>query len=63
MFLYSSFLVHLLKKENNLNNNNSPLESLAAFAIAFAAGIASAFAVSGYVAWAKRVAEMKGKIQ
>lgn len=32
----------------------SPLESLAAFALAFAAGIASTAIVAGYGAWVKR---------
>ncbi len=35
-------------------NNNSPLESLAAFAIAFAAGALTVSTLSIYVDWVKR---------
>jgi len=38
--------------------NNSPLESLAAFAIAFAAGAVSVVSLSHYVDWIKRKAQM-----
>lgn len=38
-------------------NNTSPLESLAAFAITFAAGVVSTVAFSRYVEWVKRKAE------
>ena len=34
-----------------MGNNNSPLESLAAFAIVFAAGVASAVGMSIYSRW------------
>ena len=37
-------------------NNNSPLESLAAFAIVFVAGIISTAALSGYSSWIKKKA-------
>ena len=35
-------------------NNNSPLESLAAFVITFVAGALSAVTLSRYVEWVKR---------
>ncbi|MFM2084335.1 MAG: hypothetical protein RLY95_1153 [Pseudomonadota bacterium] len=35
-----------------MGNNTSPLESLAAFAIAFAAGVVSTLALKTYTAWA-----------
>ena len=38
--------------------NNSPLENLAAFAIAFVAGAVSVAAINGYVNWAKSRAQM-----
>ena len=38
-------------------NQPSPLESLAAFAIAFAAGIVSAVALSAYTGWVKKPSE------
>jgi len=34
-------------------NNNSPLETLAAFAICFAAGVASAVGMGAYAKWIK----------
>jgi hypothetical protein len=37
-------------------NNHSPLESLAAFGIAFAAGVASAMAMTAYLSRIKRQA-------
>jgi len=36
-----------------MGNNISPLESLAAFAIAFAAGVVGTLALSSYVHWCK----------
>ncbi len=40
-------------------NNNSPLESLAAFAIVFVAGVVSTAALSTYVDWVKRKARVQ----
>ncbi len=40
-------------KENPLYDNR-PLETLAAFAISFAAGMLSAVALVGYARWAKK---------
>jgi hypothetical protein len=37
-----------------MGNNTSPLESLAAFTIAFVAGIITTAALSGYISWIKR---------
>ena len=34
-------------------NNTSPLESIAAFAIVFVAGIVTTAALSGYIRWIK----------
>lgn len=39
--------------------NNSPLESLAAFAIAFAAGVVSTAAFSTDIDWVKRNAQQE----
>jgi hypothetical protein len=36
-----------------MGNNTSPLESLAAFAIAFAAGVVATAALTSYVNWIK----------
>lgn len=37
-----------------MGNNTSPLESLAAFTIAFVAGIVTTVALNGYVSWIKK---------
>ena len=37
-----------------MGNNTSPLESLLAFSITFAAGLLSAIALKKYVEWEKR---------
>ena len=43
-------------------NTNSPLESLAAFAIVFVVGILSTTALSGYIGWIKKKAsEQSGR--
>ncbi len=44
-------------RERNIMNNNSPLESLAAFAIVFAAGILSTVVLSKYVEKVRRDAQ------
>lgn len=41
-------------KEKDMCNNNSPLETLAAFAICFAAGVASAVGMGAYAKWIKK---------
>lgn len=41
-------------KGSAMGNNTSPLESLAAFAITFVAGIVTTVALNGYVSWVKK---------
>ena len=43
-----------------MGNSNSPLETLAAFAIVFAAGVLSTVALQAYGYWAKRLASKGG---
>jgi hypothetical protein len=44
-------------RESNMLNNNSPLESLAAFAIVFATGILSTVALGKYIEKVRRDAQ------
>ncbi len=43
-----------------MNNNPSPLEYLASFAITFAAGVAASAALSAYVKWSREKAVASG---
>lgn len=43
-----------------MNNNPSPLEYLASFAITFAAGMAASAALSAYAKWAREKALASG---
>ncbi len=38
----------------SMGNNTSPLESLAAFTIAFVAGIVATAAIGSYISWIKK---------
>ena len=40
-----------------MNNNPSPLEYLASFALTFAAGVVATAALSAYVKWSREKAE------